>query len=487
MLGTLWCAYDSAVSAPLDACPPATDGWAATAAAGCRVPVKVYRLPSVQPASFRDADERAAAEEWNAHVADLERCTKHVQRRPGQWRGKLLWGSQAWETGCILKQRLETDPRYAWAEGDAQSPALFYVPMPLPMFKDRDKPKRKRMFTRMLAAMLDNPDWRRYNGTDHFAFVRFTKNVEGFFDGGAAQVAGDWRRMLMLTECATGTLHGARYLAQIFPAPLRHDSSPPFGRGNEPTKVLVAMVAGSRVVSNRRFARVREVVKSQCVVHGDDCHLVELRSPEHTEHGDACKHGVFGGKCKGASIASRQRELAWPDYNDTKVAVAEAYSSATFCIQVGGDLPSRKGVFDSLAYGCIPVVFDRRSIGVFVEHVVDPDAISVYIPKEFVMDGSLDVIRHLKAIPAVRTEQLLANVRAAQHRLQYSFEPRALPQGAAKADYERAMDAADVTIDFLMRGANVVLPWHRQQWFDNFTQYRLVIDENDFRWASGRC
>ena len=36
------------------------------------------------------------------------------------------------------------------------------------------------------------------------------------------------------------------------------------------------------------------------------------------------------------------------------------YSTSVFCAQPHGDSPSRKGLFDAIAYGCIPVVLDKR-------------------------------------------------------------------------------------------------------------------------------
>ena len=410
----------------------------------------------------------------------------------------MLYTAQQWETGCMLQQRFSTDPMYTWAEGSASSPVLFYVPLPLGMFKDRFNYPRAKVFTELLAGMLDNPDWHKNHGSNHFTFARYAQNTEYLRRHLAGATHDSLKNIVSLTECFSGTLNGARYLAQPFPGPVRHDhghsKAAPIAttrRRQSNTSVLVTMVAGTRIVANKRFARVREVIKSQCVVYGSDCHLLELHNYGGGHVDDNCNRSVFNGKCTGASTFSRLRELSWPKHHDVTFAIAEAYSAATFCLQSGGDQPSRKGIFDAIAYGCIPVVFDHRSLGVFIQHVEDPDAIAIYIPKEFVMDGSLHVLQHLRAIPESRIKQMQSNLRAVQHRLQYSVGPARVPQapqGASKTDYEDLMDAVDVTVDHLMRGADTTMPWLSPgPWFDNFTEHRLVINVKNFDWSSGKC
>lgn len=42
----------------------------------------------------------------------------------------------------------------------------------------------------------------------------------------------------------------------------------------------------------------------------------------------------------------------------------EAYNSSVFCLQPPGDMESRKGVFDSLMSGCIPVIFNKDMLSI---------------------------------------------------------------------------------------------------------------------------
>ena len=77
-----------------------------------------------------------------------------------------------------------------------------------------------------------------------------------------------------------------------------------------------------------------------------------------------------------------------------------------YCLQPPGDNPTRKGIFDSLGLGCIPVVFSRHSIGAFTMHIPDPNAISVYIPPAGLLAGTTDIIAVLRTIPASRVKEL---------------------------------------------------------------------------------
>jgi len=47
------------------------------------------------------------------------------------------------------------------------------------------------------------------------------------------------------------------------------------------------------------------------------------------------------------------------------------YSSSVFCLQPPGDTPTRKGIFDSLLAGCIPIVFDAVTMQGYQWHLKD--------------------------------------------------------------------------------------------------------------------
>jgi len=401
------------------------------------------------------------------------------------------------------------------SNGLPESPVLFYVPLPLgalhrcqwgqrlppstQIVEQRCPPAvSNTLIGELLADMLDNPDWHRNGGTDHFLFVR-NRLLNNILGNSAAGIAHGFKNMVSLTECFSGTVRGARYLAQIFPGPVRYDDtrSDQGGRrdlrqAQTSPKVLVSMVAGSRIVTDERFARIREVLASQCIINGHICEYLQLQHFNAESDSGDCNR-TFSGRCTGPSVFSRLREGSWPRHTEVAVAIAEAYSSSTFCLQPGGDNPTRKGIFDSIAYDCIPVVFDRRSLGDFIQHVKNPDSFSVYIPKEFVMDGSLDVVRHLQAIPERRIQQLRSNLHAVQYALQYSIKPKLVTEAASGekfvySDHEGLLDAVDVTVDHLMRGGDTTMPWRTHgPWFDNFTEHRIAINEDNVEWASSKC
>eukprot|EP01069_Polyplicarium_translucidae_P006229 Polyplicarium_translucidae@DN2926_c0_g1_i1.p1 len=57
------------------------------------------------------------------------------------------------------------------------------------------------------------------------------------------------------------------------------------------------------------------------------------------------------------TFLSTSRETFYKDGLTRSTEVADLYASATFCLNLGGDTCTRKGIFDSWTLGCIPVLF----------------------------------------------------------------------------------------------------------------------------------
>ena len=178
--------------------------------------------------------------------------------------------------------------------------------------------------------------------------------------------------MVAITECFTASRNGARHVAQIFPSLSRFRPGDPTWPHRNAT-VLVALVAGRRKLKSPAFTAVRAELQRQCDGHRDCRHL------------ELVDRGGF---------------------NAIINAVGTLYASARYCLQPPGDNPTRKGIFDSLGLGCIPVVFDDRSLAVFTMHIPDPTAVSIYVPPAGVLDGTTDVMATLRAIPASRVKEL---------------------------------------------------------------------------------
>ncbi|KAK7254672.1 hypothetical protein SO694_0001045 [Aureococcus anophagefferens] len=122
----------------------------------------------------------------------------------------------------------------------------------------------------------------------------------------------------------------------------------------------------------------------------------------------------------------------------------ETYARATFCLEPGGDSPYRKGFYDALATGCIPVVFGAFNARVAPWFV--PRGVVVELNETAYLAGDLDVLAFLAAMPAdevSRRQELLA---AGAVKVQYALDDvpgdavETLLRGARRAalDLERA-------------------------------------------------
>jgi len=97
--------------------------------------------------------------------------------------------------------------------------------------------------------------------------------------------------------------------------------------------------------------------------------------------------------------------------------LVQAYSRATFCLQPSGDTATRKGVFDAILVGCIPVVFDKQQLhGQYEMHMPAPEEVSVEVPEEH--HGTC--LEWLDNIPRAKVLQLQASIARSAPRLQYA-------------------------------------------------------------------
>lgn len=73
----------------------------------------------------------------------------------------------------------------------------------------------------------------------------------------------------------------------------------------------------------------------------------------------------------------------------------DIYRDSVFCLSPSGDSPTRKGLFDSLLAGCIPVVFNPLTLHEqYPWHIgkLVVEDIAIYIPSE-IITGPIRVIR----------------------------------------------------------------------------------------------
>lgn len=132
--------------------------------------------------------------------------------------------------------------------------------------------------------------------------------------------------------------------------------------------------------------------------------------------------------------------------------VTALFRSSTFCLQPSGDSPTRKGLFDSLLAGCIPVLFSKDSAYTqYTWHLPQNGSLySVFFDGDDVANGKVDIIASLASI-ANNTRRLRHLQEAVVHML-----PRivyALPTN----NHSRVTfhDAVDVTLENLLGGSPI--------------------------------
>jgi hypothetical protein len=111
--------------------------------------------------------------------------------------------------------------------------------------------------------------------------------------------------------------------------------------------------------------------------------------------------------------------------------------NATFCLQPGGDTPSRKAMVDSLLLGCIPVLFSPVQLHLWPWHW-DTAHTAVYVDGDAILNGSVSVIDALASVPPARVRAVQAAIEATAYRMQYSA-----------VEVPGRVDAFDVTIEHL--------------------------------------
>jgi len=97
-----------------------------------------------------------------------------------------------------------------------------------------------------------------------------------------------------------------------------------------------------------------------------------------------------------------------------------AYALARFCLQPWGDTATRRGFYDALSYGCIPVIFDEAGYGDLGRWFGHPRAYSLLLPyRNLRRTSNVSVLERLRRLPAARVAALAEGVRLARSRMLY--------------------------------------------------------------------
>lgn len=93
----------------------------------------------------------------------------------------------------------------------------------------------------------------------------------------------------------------------------------------------------------------------------------------------------------------------------------KAMEQAVFCIHPPGDSPTRRGFYDSVLLGCIPVVFSKKAYTPFGHST---SSISIQLDKKTRPGDIVDILRK---IPPHKIEQMQANIVKKMSAFQYSL------------------------------------------------------------------
>jgi len=142
----------------------------------------------------------------------------------------------------------------------------------------------------------------------------------------------------------------------------------------------------------------------------------------------------FIGKDNHGDTRVRQRiHKLCNDYNDSKVCDYKvkfdlvkhptAKSRAVFCLEPAGDTPTRKSIADSIAFGCIPVLFSDLTDDVAPWHWLDwKDRARVLVPRNEFVAGRIDLKKLLQSIPKDLLKLMQNTLKEKARRFQYSLD-----------------------------------------------------------------
>ncbi|KAJ8603271.1 hypothetical protein CTAYLR_006950, partial [Chrysophaeum taylorii] len=110
---------------------------------------------------------------------------------------------------------------------------------------------------------------------------------------------------------------------------------------------------------------------------------------------------------------------------------------SVFCLEPMGDSPYRKSIWDSLAVGCIPVVFSLYA------EITAPwhwgswrNDSRVYIPEQLLFEDDFDIVHHLASIPNATVRRMQETIASNNHRIQFAIDD--LPYDAYETLVRRA-------------------------------------------------
>jgi hypothetical protein len=212
--------------------------------------------------------------------------------------------------------------------------------------------------------------------------------------------------------------------AAICPWKIRERSGVQTLREPAPSRpILVAFVGGAHT-QNKQSNALRRILKRQCLSPSPSSSSFPKGVPPSTAvPPGACHWLSTGGK-------SRQAPLGLRDMLDL-------FQRSSFCLQPPGDSPTRKGIFDSILAGCIPVVFNTRTLeDQYPWHIGGSKLhnLSIFVDPARLFAGE-SILPILQAIPEAKRQAMRAAIAEFGSMLQYAVPPLSIDIGGEHASH----------------------------------------------------
>ena len=122
------------------------------------------------------------------------------------------------------------------------------------------------------------------------------------------------------------------------------------------------------------------------------------------------------------------------------------YAQARFCLHPWGDLATRRGFFDSVAFGCIPVLFSDAGYAEYGGWFGAHSLYTLTIPYADVLYRNVSVLDKLASLDEAHVANLTQALLAVRGRLAYSQQENEWPTMASPH-----VDATDVIVQKLVQ------------------------------------
>lgn len=155
---------------------------------------------------------------------------------------------------------------------------------------------------------------------------------------------------------------------------------------------------------------IRQSIRNECTDRGDLCEIVDC-SKERCEH--------------------------------NPLKYMEPMLNSRFCLHPPGDTPTRRGVFDGIIAGCVPVFFENSTaVSQYGWHLDEEDYenFSVFIPREDVVFGGVTLAKVLGNIPLEKIQKMRERVLQLAPRVLYRHHGATIALTNTKDAFDLAID-----------------------------------------------